>query len=337
MKPPFPVETLETIQNLLSKPKQIVLLGHTSPDGDALGSTLAFSALLRQLGHDTQVLYPTAYPASFGIMTGIRESIISRDTPDRATQAISSADLVICMDFNDSKRLGDLEPAILDSTAPKILIDHHLHPTGFADLTISYPEISSTCLLLYHLIEALGLKGSLTKEAAECIYIGMMTDTGNFSYNSEDPQIYTTISALLELGIHKDEISDRITRSYSVDKIRLNAHLLDNNLTILPEYKTAIITMSMAEKNRFGYQVGDTEGLVNEPLAAKEIEFSIFLHEMSKYTKISLRSKGDFPVNEFAQKFFNGGGHKNASGAEYYDTLSGTLRTIKEAVKLMHP
>lgn len=337
MKPTFSPDALDKIKSTLSTPQKVTLIGHTSPDGDALGCTLAFSNLLRQMGHDTWVLYPTSFGASLGIMSGAKESIIARDTPDKAAQAIAASSVIICMDFNDSKRLGALEREVLDSQAFKILIDHHLHPEDFTDVTISYPSVSSSCLLLYHLIDALGWMEHLTLEAAECIYIGMMTDTGNFSYNSEDPSIYTTISALLERGIHKDELSDKISRSYTIDKIRLSAHLLDNNLTILPEYKTAIITMSMAEKNKFDYQVGDTEGLVNEPLAAKDIEFSIFLHEMSKYTKISLRSKGDFPVNEFAKKFFNGGGHKNASGAEVFDSLSGTLRLVKSAVKLMHP
>lgn len=337
MKPTFQPEVLDQIKTALSPPQKIALIGHTSPDGDALGSTLAFSDLLRQFGHDTRVLYPTSFGSSLEVLPGARETLIARDDPDEAARIIAEATVIICMDFNDAKRLAFLEPNVRESSAFKILIDHHLHPEDFADVTISYPAVSSTCLLLYHLIEALGWLDHLTLEAAECIYTGMMTDTGNFSYNSEDPHIYTTISALLERGVRKDEINDKISRSYSVDKIRLNAYLLDNNLTILPEYKTAIITMSMAEKNKFGYQVGDTEGLVNEPLAAKDIEFSIFLHEMSKYTKISLRSKGDFPVNEFAQKFFNGGGHKNASGAELYDTLSGTLRLVKSAIKLMHP
>lgn len=230
-----------------------------------------------------------------------------------------------------------LEKAVTEAKAFKVLIDHHLHPSPFVDVCFSNPEVSATCLLLYELIYAMGSEEYINKDVAEAIYTGLMTDTGGFSYNSEDPAIYLAISDLLEHNIEKDKISNYINRSFSIDKVRLNAYVLHNNLTFLPHYRTAIITLSMKEKQLFNYQVGDTEGLVNEPLAAKDIEFSIFLHEMTRYTKISLRSKGDFPTNEFASKFFNGGGHLNASGAEVFARVKDVYEMITQAVKLMHP
>lgn len=337
MKPDFPAIDLQKFKEVFSTPKRTVLLGHVSPDGDAVGSTLAFAGALKNRGCQATVIYPTPFGGSLNILAGAGDAIIAKHQPEAAHQAIAEAEVIICMDFNEPKRLECVADDVLASDAFKVMIDHHLHPADYTDLKFSYPAVSSTCLLLFHLLTALEWDKFITKEVAECIFVGMMTDTGNFSYNSEDPHIYTTISALLEYGIEKDRITSDITRSYSIDKIKLNAHLLDKNLTFYPEFKTAIITVTGREKNEYNYQVGDIEGLVNEPLTAKDIEFSILLHEMSKYTKISLRSKGDFACNEFARRFFNGGGHKNASGAEIYDNLNSTLELVKMAIQVMHP
>lgn len=337
MKPDFSPIDIQKLRELFLTPKRTVILGHVSPDGDALGSTLALSGVLKHKGCDTTVIYPTAFGSSFNILAGAEETIIAKHQPEIAEAAIRKAEVIICMDFNEPKRLENIADSVIQSGATKVMIDHHLHPADYTDLTFSYPQISSTSLLLFHLLRELRWDNVITKEIAECIFVGMMTDTGNFSYNSEDPHIYTTISTLLEYGIEKDRITSDITRSYTIDKIRLNAHLLDKNLTFYPALKTAVITVTGREKNDYNYQVGDIEGLVNEPLAAKDIEFSILLHEMSKYTKISLRSKGDFPCNEFAKRFFNGGGHKNASGAEVFDNLKSTLELVKMAIQVMHP
>ncbi|MDN4754783.1 DHH family phosphoesterase [Porphyromonadaceae bacterium W3.11] len=333
----FNIQDLERIKDHLSTPRNIVLLGHVSPDGDALGSTLALSRLLQKLGHQTSVIYPTSFAENLSFLSGAVDAIIAKDNEKEAKRLLKTCDTIFCMDFNEAKRVEFLANDVTSSSAFKVLIDHHLHPSDFVDIIISYPSLSSTCLLAYQLIEKIGWKRYMDKEIAEAIYTGMMTDTGGFNYNSGDPKIYTTISELLDLGIEKDKISNHINRSFSIDKIRLNAHLLNNNLTFFPQYRAAIITISMKEKQMFNYQVGDTEGIVNEPLSAKDIDFSIFLHEMSKYTKISLRSKGSFHTNEFAKKFFNGGGHCNASGAEVYDSIGGVYKMVCEALKIMHP
>lgn len=331
------LKDIETLKEKLQTHKRITLIGHVSPDGDAMGSTLAFSLILKKLGHTTQVVQPTAFPPSLGFLSGADDVIIGRDNHEAAEKALADAEIIFLMDFNEAKRVEQLEEALTSSTAYKVMIDHHLHPTDMVDLCFSYPVKAATCLLLYELLELLGYDKLIDKAVAECIYTGMSTDTGGFNYNSEDPKLYTTISALLKYGLKKDVITNYITRSYTIDKIKLNAYLLSNNLTFYPEYHAAIITMSKMDKSRFEYQVGDTEGLVNEPLTAKHIKFSIFLHEQAKYTKISLRSKGDFPVNQFAKKFFNGGGHHNAAGAEVYASLNEVHRMVVEAIKLMHP
>lgn len=328
---------LDRLKNELSTPRKIVLLGHVSPDGDAVGSTLAISRVLRKQGHTTRVLYPTSFPPSFDFLEGATEAIIAKNNPEEAAHLLEEADVIFLMDFNEPKRVEQLENSLIASKSFKVMIDHHLHPTDMVDICFSYPQKAATCLITYELIMALGWEEYLDKEVAECIYTGMMTDTGGFNYNSEDPNLYKALSVLLEHGIEKDAITSLITRSFSIDKVKLTAYLLANNLTFFPKYHTAIITMGKKEKAMFEYQVGDTEGLVNEPLAAKEILFSIFLHEQAKYTKISLRSKGKFPANEFASKFFNGGGHHNAAGAEVFASLHDVYEMVLQAVKLMHP
>lgn len=337
MKPNFNTSDVDSLKRLLQQPRRITLISHISPDGDAVGSTLALSKILRQLGHSTQVVYPSYFPDSFSVLYGIEDTIIGHRSPDIAVEAIKSAEILFCMDFNEPKRVDALAEALLSSEAFKVLIDHHLHPSPFVDLTFSYSSLSSTCLLLYHFIQEIGWDSYIDRDIAEAVYWGMMTDTGNFSYNSEDPNIYTTISALLEKGVRKDFLTSAVQRCFTVDKIRLNAHAIINNMKIYPEYKTAIITLTNKEKNDFNYRVGDTEGLVNVPLEAKDIELSIFIFEVNNLTKISLRSKGDFPSNEFAKNFFNGGGHKNASGAEVYDSLHNTYDLVLKALKIMHP
>ncbi len=337
MKPTFNPTDISKVKEQLSSSRKVTLISHIAPDGDAVGSTLAMARLLSLQGHETRVVYPTFFPESFNVLEGGEETIIAKRDLQQAKDALEWAELIFCLDFNEPKRVEALEEALLASSAFKVLIDHHLHPAAFVDVTFSYPPISSTCLLLYHFIDEMGWGHLIDREVAECIYWGMMTDTGCFSFNSEDPYIYTTISALLDKGIRKDYLTAEVTRSYSIDKIKLNAHAVMNNMTVLPEYKTAIITLTNKEKLQYNYRVGDTEGLVNVPLEAKEIEFSIFVYEVNKQSKISLRSKGDFPTNVFAKRFFNGGGHKNASGAEVFDTLPNTVNMVLEALKVMHP
>lgn len=337
MIPQFELQSIDSLRRTLSSPKRILLIGHVAPDGDAVGSTQAFRMILEQLGHTVSVVYPTFFPSSFLCIRGASEALVAKRDFADAQRAIRESEVIICMDLNEPKRVDKLADDLLHSSAYKVLIDHHLHPAAFADLVFSFPEISSTCLLLYHLIQALGWDHFITRDCAEAIYLGMMTDTGGFSYNSEDPHIYTTLSALIEKGIRKDRLTSEITRSYTVDKVRLNAYAIMQNMKVFDRYHTTIITLSHKEKRTFHYQVGDTEGLVNVPLEAKDIVFSIFIYEVEDYCKISFRSKGSFPTNRFAKDFFNGGGHLNASGAEVHATLTETYDLVLKALEVMHP
>ncbi|MDO5036307.1 MAG: DHH family phosphoesterase [Porphyromonas sp.] len=337
MRPDFIAEDLHILQQQLSQPKRVVLLGHVSPDGDAVGSTLAFARILEQQGHQVTVIYPTPFSQTLAFLPGADRTIIGKDELERAEEEIAKSEVILCMDFNEAYRVQVLLTSLEASSAFKVMIDHHPYPADFTDLSFSYPALSSTCLLTYHLVQALGWDHYIDKGVATCIYVGMMTDTGFLTYNSDDPSIYLTISALLEKGIEKDAVTSEITRNFSFNKIKLNAYLLSNKMEFYPEYKASIITMSMAEKRKYDYQIGDVEGLVNEPLTSKEIELSIFLHEMPRITKVSLRSKGDFSVNKFASQFFNGGGHCNAAGAELYMSLEEAVKLVRQAVEIMHP
>ena len=214
------------------------------------------------------------------------------------------------------------------------MIDHHPFPEEFCKITISHPEISSTSELIFRVICRLGYFEDITKEGAECIYTGMMTDTGGFTYNSNDREIYFIISELLSKGIDKDEIYRKVYHTYSEDRLRLMGFVLYSKMIVFPEFKSALITLTQEEQDRFNYTKGDTEGFVNIPLSIKDIRFSVFLREDKEkgMIKISLRSVGDFPCNQVATEFFNGGGHLNASGGEFYGSIPEAVELFKKAL-----
>ena len=197
---------------------------------------------------------------------------------------------------------------------------------------MSYPKISSTSELVFRLICRMGYFDEISKEGAECIYTGMMTDTGNFSYNSNNPEIYTVVADLMRRGIDKDAIYRKVYYSATADRLRLNGYALSEKMTVFPDHRAALITLTREELNRYHYQKGDTEDLVNRPLTIADVTYSVFLREESDYIKVSTRSKGDFPVNRLCKEYFNGGGHLNAAGGEFYGTLEEAVATIERAM-----
>lgn len=311
----------DAISRCIDEAKRIVIVCHVAPDGDAIGSSLALWHTLTDLGKDAYVIVPDAYPASMRFLKGCKEILVYTRYTEFAQQLMASADLIFCLDFNEPKRVDSMKPSLTASPAKKILIDHHLNPVPFCDITVSHPEISSSCEVLFRVICSLGLFEQISLDAASAIYTGMMTDTGNFTYNSNYPEIYITIAELIKKGIDKDWIYGRIHNTNSENKLRLNGYALSQRMEVFPEQKAAVITLSQEELNRYSYQKGDTEGLVNVPLSMEHILFSAFLREESNLIKISLRSKGSFPANKIASDYFNGGGHLNAAGGEFYGTL----------------
>lgn len=306
---------------MLDESERIVIVTHMSPDGDAIGSSTAMQRVLTSLGKEARIVIPDMMLASLRRVPGAKEAIDATRYTDFAAQLIADADLIVCLDFNELGRLGRIADRVRDSQARKALIDHHLHPADFADVTISHPEMSSTCYLLFKVLCGLELFNELDARTAECILTGMMTDTGNFSYNASDPELYVVVAELLRKGADKERIYREQFETHSLDSMRLNAYAISERMEVWPDMGAALITLSRAELNRFHYAKGDTEGLVNRPLAIPGVVYSAFLREEDGYVKVSMRSLGDFPVNELCREHFGGGGHLNAAGGEFEGTL----------------
>lgn len=313
--------SIKALQVALQHADTIVITCHTSPDGDAVGSSLGLMHVLNATGRTARVILPDPAPSTLRFLPGVKDATVYSKYPDYATELLNSADLLFCLDFNEIKRTGDFADVLQTVTCRKVMIDHHLHPDDFADIKISYPDVSSTSMLVFRTICRLGLLDLVDKQAAECIFTGMMTDTGNFSYNSNDPDLYIVIAELMRKGIDKDRIYSLAMNNKSTDSLRLNAYAILERMQIFAEHRAAVITLSRDELNRFHYHRGDTESLVNQPLSSPDVTYSVFLREEDNYIKVSCRSKGDFPVNKICKDHFGGGGHLNAAGGEFAGTL----------------
>jgi phosphoesterase RecJ-like protein len=308
------------------------------PDGDAVGSSLALYHYLMSFDKKSiKAVVPNNFPAFLKWMPGAGDIVVYEQYPDFATRLIGEADILFCLDFNAVKRVGKLASAVIASDARKVMIDHHPDPEDFCRAVFSYPEMSSTSELIFRVICALGDLDLIEKDAAECIYTGMMTDTGSFGYNSNNAEIYIIISELIKKGIDKDEIYRKVNQVYSESRLRLMGYVLYEKMKTYPDKKTAVFTLTREELNRFGYKSGDTEGFVNLPLSIGGISFSAFFREETNMIKLSLRSAGDFPCNTFAAAYFNGGGHRNASGGEFYGTLEDAVRIFEEGLVQFNP
>ncbi|MDY4850608.1 MAG: bifunctional oligoribonuclease/PAP phosphatase NrnA [Paludibacteraceae bacterium] len=322
-------ESVSAARHLIESAQRIVTISHMSPDGDAVGSSLAARHLLRALGKQVTTVLPNHFPAFFGWMNGASDILIYENDNKAVQTAIVEADLVILLDLNSLKRINGVKPLVEQSKAPKLLIDHHLDPEQFTDVIVSYPNISSTSELLYALIVQMGWGDRIDKACAEAIYVGMMTDTGNFSYTSQQPEIYAIISELLKIGIDKDDIYRRVYTNYSEKRMRLMGYCLLNKMKIYPKQHTAVISLTKEELERFDFHVGDTEGFVNIPLSIDGINRSVFVREEEKKVKLSFRSQGAVPVNTIAAQHFGGGGHLNAAGGESYLSIAQTLTKLE--------
>lgn len=325
-------ENIRKANELINQSKQICIVTHVSPDGDAVGSSLALYHCFLGIGKQVKVVVPNVFPDFLFWMEGSKEIIIGEKQKEQTEKIFTESDLIFCLDFNALKRIAQLEPLVRDSNAKKIMIDHHLEPEYFCDVTISHPEISSTSELIFRFITSLGDSNLINKTCAESIYTGMMTDTGAFTYNSNKPEIYMIICELLKKGIDKDEIYSNVYNDYSESRLRLQGYILYEKLKIFEKNSTALIVLSQKEKKRFGWKKGDTEGFVNIPLSLQNIVFSVFISEESNMIKLSFRSKGDFPTNQFASEVFGGGGHLNASGGEFYGKLEDAIALFENSL-----
>ena len=313
---------------------KIVIVSHVSPDGDAIGSSLGLAQFLDSQDKTVNVIVPNAFPDFLKWMPGSKDILLYDRYKEFADKLINEADIICCLDFNSLKRIEEMADSVAPSPARKILIDHHLYPEDFCRIVISHPEISSTSELVFRLICRMGYFSDISREGAECIYTGMMTDTGGFTYNSNNREIYFIISELLSKGIDKDDIYRKVYNTYSESRLRLMGYVL-SNMKVYREYNSALISLTKEEQGKFDYIKGDSEGFVNIPLSIKNVRFSCFLREDTerRIIKISLRSVGTFPCNKLAAEFFNGGGHLNASGGEFTGTMAEAKQVFEEALK----
>lgn len=326
-------EQLQELKQMLDAANKVVITCHVSPDGDAIGSSLGLLHVLEKAGKSVKMVTPDMPPLSLSFLPRIKDIVIYTRQEVLAKQFVAEADLIVCLDFNTLARIDRLAPHVQESKAKKVLIDHHLDPDDFADLCISYPKMSSACELLFNAIYFMDMMKYMSKKSATCIYTGMMTDTGNFTYNANSADTYRVIAELMKYNIDKEDIYRRAINTYSADRLRLMGYALCEKMEVFPEVGGAMVVLDKHELGRFHYQRGDTESLVNRPLTIPGICWSIFLREDNDYIKVSARSQGDFAVNTYCEEYFNGGGHKNASGGEFYGTLEECKNVVYKIVE----
>lgn len=329
-------EVAVQLRQLVDDANRIVLFCHQNADGDAIGSMAAATLLLRRLGKTVTAVAPNNFPDFLQWVPTASEVVQADRMMSRVDEALASADLVLMLDFNTPKRMGDeLAERVLACEAPRVMIDHHLDPDAPCRLTVSHPEMCSTCEVLLRVMLDMGWAKGLTTDEATALYTGMMTDTGNFSYASNRPDIFLAISILLRTGIDKDRIYRNIFYTYSEGRMRMMGYLLYVKMTMLPHH-AALITMTNDERRHFRVKNGATEGIVNLPLQMEGIRLSIFLREDTEQPgliRVSTRSVDDFPCNELCAEFFNGGGHKNASGGSLRMSMDDAIQVVQKAVK----
>ncbi|MBP5714014.1 MAG: bifunctional oligoribonuclease/PAP phosphatase NrnA [Prevotella sp.] len=328
-------DQLAQLSQLISASQNIIITCHQSPDGDAIGSSLAWASYLGTLGKEVTVIVPDQYP-DFLLWLPNTEKIVRYDKHrEKCDMLLKIADLVFCLDYNTPSRVDEMQQALLGTQAKRVLIDHHLNPDVPTALTISHPEVCSTCEIVFRIVWQMGAFDTLDKHFAVPVYCGMMTDTGGFTFASSRPEIFYIISLLLTKHINKDKIYRNVYHNYSENRLRLMGYVMYEKLVYLPEFNASYYALTKEELRRFHFIKGDAEGLVNIPQQIKGLRLSISLREDTEKERlvwVSLRSVDDFPCNQMAEQFFNGGGHLNASGGRLNCTIDEVVETVKRAI-----
>lgn len=319
-------QEIQELKALLMAPKRVVIVPHKNPDGDAMGSTLGLCHYLIKNQHEVTVIAPNDYPDFLKWLPGQEKVVIYESNRTHAESLIESADFIFTLDFNTLHRSGEMEIPLRNSKAIKIMIDHHQQPDAYATYRYSDATMSSTCEMVYHFIDMLGDKDVIDEQIATCIYTGILTDTGSFRFPSSTSTTHLVAADLIDKGANHSEIYNAIYDTNSYERLQLLGVAL-KNLRVLPEYRTAFITLSQEELNTANFKKGDTEGFVNYGLSIKDIIFAVIFieHKQEGIIKISLRSEGNFSVNEFSRQHFNGGGHTNAAGGKSDLSLNETV------------
>jgi phosphoesterase RecJ-like protein len=300
---------------------KIFITTHHKPDGDAMGSTLGLYHYLKKLGHQPTVVTPNDYGTFLYFLPDHQHSIQFETHALEAQKVLDEAELIFCLDFNHLSRINELGDLVRESKATKVMIDHHLHPDHFASYYLHDHHASATCELVFRLIEIMGDEALLDQKIATCLYTGIMTDTGSFRFSATTPAVHRTIARLMEAGANHVFIHEAINDSWSFERLQFVGYVLMNKLKHLPDKKTAYITISAEELERFKVKTGDTEGIVNYALSIEGVKFAALIVDRTILVKMSFRSKGAIPANQFSNSYFNGGGHLNAAGGQSSDPL----------------
>lgn len=323
-------------KNTIKKANNIVITTHWSPDGDAMGSSLALYNYLLQLDKKVKVVVPNAYPEFLDWLPGNKSVIIHQKNEAKVEKLVKAADLIFTLDFNSFKRIEKLGLLLEKASAPIVLIDHHQQPDKYATYYFHDVAACSTCELIYELIAGMGHKKMIDKKIAACLYTGLMTDTGSFRYPSVTAKTHMVLSELLKTGIVPADIHSAIYDTYSYDRLKLLGYLLSEKMELVKGIPAAYFAITEKELKKFNYQKGDTEGIVNYPFSIKGIKVCAMFNESEEgYIKVSFRSKGKIDVNKFAREHFNGGGHINAAGGKSTLTLEETVNKFTTLVKTL--
>lgn len=320
------LNTIEKLGEIVKgTPQKVVIVIHENPDGDAIGSAIGWGEALKMLNHKVTIISPNQYPGFLKWIKTDIEIINFQQQKKQAKALIEQSDLLFCLDHNIASRAGMVEESILNYTETRVLIDHHPHPADYFDLIISEPTFASTAELVFTILEKLHLENQLTQAGAEALFTGMMTDTGSFSHNISNARTFRVASQLIEHNVNADFVHNQVYNNYSAERMQLLGHTLKEKMKVFADYRAAVIFLSKKELEEYKFESGDTEGFVNYPLSIKDIVFSTLFIEKDGFVKASFRSKGNFPANDFAKKYFNGGGHLNAAGGRIEMSLEKTV------------
>ena len=325
------IENVDSFKKIITDNYSFIITTHRGPDGDAMGSSMAMYNLLVNLKKDVNVIIPNSFPNFLSWLPNIKNVINHEENNSDISNIFSEVDVIIMLDFNDLSRIQNIERYVTNSNAKKILIDHHQDPDlSICDLSFCDTTYSSTCELLYMILNQ--AKFNLTKNIADCLYTGILTDTGSFKFSCTTKNTHISVGDLISKGVNATEINNLIYNNYSHDRIKLLGHCLINKLKIYNN-SSAIISLSEDELKKFNFKKGDTEGIINYALSIKEVIFAVFIVEKDNIVKLSFRSLGNINVQEISKRYFGGGGHFNAAGAKSDLSLDKTIKKVENIIK----
>ena len=318
---------------LLNSAKSVVITTHHNPDGDAVGSILGLYHILKSRNFPVIAITPNGFPEFLSWMPGSNEVVRYSESKESAIRHFSNADLIICLDFNGFKRTEDMGQYLSQTKGKKILIDHHPNPESSFDLEFSFVEVSSTAELVFEVMVSCFGSQVINADAAVCLFAGIMTDTGSFSYGCSRGRTFQVAGELIAKGVDVEQVQGLVYNNFSSDRMKLMGFSLNERMKVFPEYRAAYISLTKEDLRKYKHKMGDTEGFVNLPLSIKGIIFSVLFVEHDSFVKVSLRSRGKFPVNIVSQRHFNGGGHVNAAGGKAFMKLSEAETFFEDLLK----